>query len=97
MGWRWRHRHRGRPPLPVFISFEYDVQQLIPVPIKNAEPIVLTKEELEALRLVDYEGLTQEQAAEKMKVSRSKVSRLVNSARKKIIQAIIEGRPIKII
>jgi len=88
MRWRWRYGKK--------VEFEYNVQQIIPIPVKNPEPIIITKEELEAMRLVDYEGLTQEEAGMKMGCSRPTISRLVNSARKKLIQAIIEGRPLKV-
>ncbi len=93
-GWRkgWKRRFRD-----AYFNFSSDsVNQILPVPVKNPEYIILTKEELEALRLVDYLGLTQEEASLKLGVSRPTVSRIVNSARKKIVQAIIEGRPIYI-
>lgn len=52
--------------------------------------------EIEALRLVDLEGLSQEEAGERMGVSRGTVWRLVQSARKKTAQALTEGRPLQI-
>ncbi|NIV45194.1 DUF134 domain-containing protein [Candidatus Bathyarchaeota archaeon] len=52
--------------------------------------------ELEVLRLVDLEGLSQEEAGKKMGVSRGTVWRLAQSARKKTAQALTEGRPILI-
>jgi predicted DNA-binding protein (UPF0251 family) len=52
--------------------------------------------ELEAFRLVDMEGLSQEEAGQRMGVSRGTVWRLVQSARKKTAQALSEGRPIHI-
>jgi predicted DNA-binding protein (UPF0251 family) len=51
---------------------------------------------LEALRLVDFEGLSQEEAGVKMGVSRGTVWRLVQSARRKTAQALSEGRLIRI-
>jgi predicted DNA-binding protein (UPF0251 family) len=53
--------------------------------------------ELEAFRLVDLEGLSQEETGRRMKVSRGTVWRLVQRARKKTAQALSEGRPIYII
>jgi len=53
--------------------------------------------ELEAFRLVDLEGLSQEEAGKHMGVSRGTVWRLVQSARKKTAQAITEGRPLQIV
>ena len=52
--------------------------------------------ELEAFRLVDMEGLSQEEAGQQMGVSRGTIWRLVQSARKKAAQALSEGRPIHI-
>jgi predicted DNA-binding protein (UPF0251 family) len=52
--------------------------------------------ELEAFRLVDMEGLSQEEAGQQMGVSRGTIWRLVQSARKKAAKALSEGRPIYI-
>ena len=51
-------------------------------------------DELEALRLCDYEGLFQEQAGEQMGVSRGTVQRTLTSARKKVAQALSTGSAI---
>jgi predicted DNA-binding protein (UPF0251 family) len=53
--------------------------------------------ELEAFRLVDMEGLSQEEAGQRMSVSRGTVWRLVQSARKKTAQVLTEGRPLQIV
>ncbi|NWG10577.1 DUF134 domain-containing protein [Candidatus Bathyarchaeota archaeon] len=68
-----------------------------PNPPRNLEPIFLEMAELEALRLVDLEGLSQEEAGQRMRVSRGTVWRLVQSARKKTAQALCEGRPMYIV
>ena len=60
-------------------------------------PIFMTYEEFEALRLVDYEGLTQEEAGKRMGVSRGTVWRALNSARKKVAQMLVEGRELVIL
>jgi len=49
-------------------------------------------DELEALRLVDGEALNHAQAAERMKVSRPTVGRILERVRKKIAQALVEGK-----
>jgi len=69
---------------------------LNPNPVGNMGPIVIDVAELEAFRLVDQEGLSQEEAGRRMSVSRGTVWRLVQSARKKTAQALSEGRPIQI-
>jgi predicted DNA-binding protein (UPF0251 family) len=60
------------------------------------EPVFIEMAELEAFRLVDMEGLSQEEAGQKMNVSRGTIWRLVQSARKKTAQALTEGRPLQI-
>lgn len=64
--------------------------------ISLGEAIVLTFDEYEAIRLCDYEGLIHQEVAELMNVSRPTVTRIYESARKKLAQAIIEVKPIQI-
>ena len=52
----------------------------------------MSLDELEALRLADQEGLTQDEAAVQMTISRSTFSRLVESARRKSAEFLLEGR-----
>lgn len=54
-------------------------------------------DELEALRLVYFEGLTQEEAARKMNISRGTLWRALDSGRRKLVKAIIEMRPIVLV
>jgi len=71
--------------------------RFIPQPPGSPEPVILEIAELEALRLVDLEGLSQEEAGQRMGVSRGTVWRLVQRARKKMARALSEGRPIYIV
>jgi len=66
------------------------------VPLASLEVAVLTLDEFEALRLADYEGLYQEPAAEKMKVSRQTFGKIVESARKKVADALVNSKAIRI-
>src|SRR5574344_354385 len=61
-----------------------------------AEEVALQYDEYESIRLLDYEGLLQEEAAEKMNVSRPTLTRIYESARKTIAQAFVEGKMIVI-
>jgi len=54
--------------------------------------INLHQDELEALRLVDYLGLNQEEAARQMGVSRGTVWRLLDSGRKKVVAMLVEHK-----
>ena len=56
------------------------------------QAITLNLEEYEAIRLVDYESMTQDEVAELMGVSRPTVTRIYESARKKLALALVEGR-----
>jgi len=56
----------------------------------------LDLDELEAIRLADYEGRYHEQAAREMKVSRATFGRIVNEARRKVAEALIGGKALKI-
>jgi predicted DNA-binding protein (UPF0251 family) len=58
--------------------------------------VVMTLDEFEALRLADLDGLYQEQAAEQMNVSRPTFSRIVDSAHRKIADALVHGKALRI-
>ena len=58
--------------------------------------ITLQLEEYEVLRLMDYEGMIHEQAAQQMQVSRPTITRIYEQARKKLATALVEGRSILI-
>ncbi len=60
------------------------------------EQIFLGIEEYESIRLLDYEGLSQEEAAKLMEVSRPTLTRVYESARKKIARALTEVLPVMI-
>jgi predicted DNA-binding protein (UPF0251 family) len=65
-------------------------------PMAELEEAQLLVEEAEAIRLKDLDGLEQEECAEKMNISRSTFSRLLDSARKKIADALLNGKAIRI-
>jgi predicted DNA-binding protein (UPF0251 family) len=96
MAQKYRHRHgrRGRFPKPISVEKAPKRIKFTPTPEVNSEPIYVEPAELEALRLVDFEGLSQEEAGDRMGVSRGTTWRLIQSARKKTTQALIEGRPL---
>jgi predicted DNA-binding protein (UPF0251 family) len=64
------------------------------IPMRELEAVDLLYEEYEALRLADYENLTQEEAAKKMNISRPTFTRLYDKARKSIAKAFVEGKAI---
>jgi len=63
---------------------------------KEEEPVILHLDEYEAIRLLDYEGLSQVEAASFMEVSRPTLTRIYERARKKIATALTEARQVLI-
>lgn len=66
------------------------------ISLRMLEEVVLRADELEALKLYDVDGLEQTKAAEKMKISQPTFARILDSAYKKIADALIKGKAIRI-
>ncbi len=64
--------------------------------VPTREPIHMTYDEYEAFRLIYHKGLNQEEAAERMKVSRGTVWRCLESARNKVACMLVERRPLMV-
>ena len=64
--------------------------------MQGYETVMLSVDEFEAIRLKDLEGLEQKNAAEEMDVSQPTFSRIIESARKKVADAIVNGKEIRI-
>jgi len=81
-----------------FVSHEPGVTYFKPrgIPMTELEEIILGVDELEAVRLADMEGLYQEDAAERMKVSRQTFGNIIHAAHAKIAEVIIKGKALKI-
>ena len=88
----------ARPLKPRRVLFDPNVVYFKPraVPLSMLEEVDLSIDELEALRLCDLKDLEQKEAASKMKVSQSTLQRILTSARKKVAEALTEGKAIKI-
>ncbi len=87
-----------RPYCQRRVGFAPDATYFKPagVPLRALEEVVLSLDELEALRLADLNGQYQEQAAEQMKISRTTFARIVEAARKKVADALIHGKALRI-
>jgi predicted DNA-binding protein (UPF0251 family) len=66
------------------------------VPFGELEEVLLTVDELESIRLADLEGFYQERAAGEMGVSRQTFGNIINSAHRKVAEAIVLGKAVRI-
>ena len=66
------------------------------IPLAILQHVTLTVDELEAIRLADLQGLYQEHAAEKMNISRQTFGRILESAHKKIADALVNAKALAI-
>ncbi len=63
---------------------------------RDLEPLCLALDEFEAIRLADYQGMEHTEAALEMEISRSTFTRLIEGARKKMAQFLVEGKHLHI-
>ena len=85
-----------RPPRCRRICDVPQVDKFCPNGGKDVEPILLTLDEYEVIRLVDLEQQTHEQCAAQMDISRSTVQEIYESARRKIAVCLVHGKPLHI-
>ncbi len=87
-----------RPRLCRRLRFKPNAHYFKPqgIPMHQLGEVILTKEELEAVKLKDFDRLEQTEAAEKMNTSQSTFQRILASARLKIAKAIVKGKALRI-
>lgn len=78
------------------ITSRPDISRFSPRGASSRGEIRLSLDEFEAIRLIDYQGMDQSQAAEIMEVSRQTVGRVLRSGRSKLATAIVEGLHLKV-
>jgi hypothetical protein len=66
------------------------------IPVTELDEVVMTLDEFEAQRLADLDGLYQAEGAERMNVSRATFSRILDSAHRKIADALVHGKALRI-
>ena len=66
------------------------------IPLNILEEVVLLPEEIEALKLYEVDLLDQTNAAQKMKISQPTFARILDSANKKVAEALVRGKAIRI-
>lgn len=87
-----------RPIKPRCLRFKPNVYYFKPqgIPLRHLEELILKPDEIEALKLHDIDGLEQIEAAKKMQISQSTFARILNCTYKKLAEAVIKGKAIKI-
>ncbi|KKS31447.1 hypothetical protein A2380_03615 [candidate division WWE3 bacterium RIFOXYB1_FULL_43_24] len=87
-----------RPRIRRFLKFNPDVDYFKPrgIPLRDLEEVELLADEIEAIKLYLVDGLDQTQSAAKMGISQPTFARTFDSACKKVAEALIKGKAIKI-
>jgi len=87
-----------RPQNTRRVGFRPEVTHFKPagVPLAGLDEVILTFDEVEALRLKDLEGMGQTKAAKQMNVSQPTFFRILSLARKKAADAIVNGKAIRV-
>ena len=86
----------ARPQKSRCICSKPKVREFIPQGYPKAEKVNITYDEFEVIRLLDYVQMTQEQCAKKMNVSRPTVTRIYDEARRKMADALVNGKQLTI-
>lgn len=86
----------ARPVKKRFVCKEPRYKRFLPFLCANAEVVTLSIEEYETVRLIDHVGLTQEDAASHMNLTRTSVTALYGSARQKIADCLVNGKELMI-
>ena len=81
-----------RKPRCRWIGGYPDHWEFSPEEVSDIEPVIMSLDEFETIRLLDREGMTQEQCAERMGVARTTVTAIYESARRKIAEALVDGK-----
>lgn len=85
---RKRRIIKGCPPVHMF--------KPAGIPAKDLEVLILSHEEYEAIRLADFVGMSQEDGAREMGVSRATFGRILHSAHRVVAEALVKGNALSI-
>ena len=85
----------ARPSRCRRICLEPEYDRFAPCGVSDGEQIVLTVDEYEAVRLIDFEKKTHEQCARQMGISRTTVTEMYETARFKIADCLVNGKQLR--
>lgn len=101
---RWMRGHgrcRGRPPIEVTSKLSLENMVFLPVKgvagLRDEDVIEIFDYEVEAMKLVHLDGLSTDEAASSMGISKATFWRILESCRAKVAQALSTGKPIKLV
>lgn len=86
----------GRPKKCRWVETEPGVTFFKPrgIPLRSLQQVVITVDELEAMRLADFLEMTQEEVAQRMQVSRPTVTRMLSRVHRAVAEALVHGKAI---
>lgn len=87
-----------RPKIPRHLCFRPNVYYFKPqgIPLRDLQEVIILPDELEALKLYEVDNFSQTEASKKMKISQPTFARLLDKAQRKIADALINGKAIRV-
>lgn len=87
---------RKKIPRQICSTVKHSVFKPNGIPLHQLEVLMLAEDEREAMSLVDGQGMQQIQAAQAMQVSRQTLANLLKSGRKKVVDALLNGKALSL-
>lgn len=82
--------------VPASLEFVPRLEETKEIPDEMKGPVIMTMDEYEAIRLIDYEHFSQQQCSEFMQVARTTVQQIYSSARNKLARMLVDGASLRI-
>lgn len=87
-----------RPKIPRHLCFQPNVYYFKPqgIPLTDLQEVIILSDELEALKLYEVDNFSQTESSKKMKISQPTFARLLDKVQRKIADALINGKAIRV-